>query len=94
MSNCGKRKCVVVSMELRLDDDDDGNDIVENTTPLISHSDGMKALEVALHYVEQQSSTSPIHVMLVKNGETMQQVAELPGFNKNSLLIFLMVCKL
>ncbi|GBL97827.1 hypothetical protein AVEN_145784-1 [Araneus ventricosus] len=88
MANCGKRKCVVVSMELRLDDDDDGNDIVENTTPLISHSDGMKALEVALHYVEQQSSTSPIDVMLVKNGETKQQVAELPGFKKTVYSFF------
>ncbi|GBM71995.1 hypothetical protein AVEN_167731-1 [Araneus ventricosus] len=26
-------------------DDDDGDDIVENTTSLISHTDGMKALE-------------------------------------------------
>ncbi|GBM28332.1 hypothetical protein AVEN_229516-1 [Araneus ventricosus] len=56
---CGRRKRVVVSMELRLDDDDDDrDDIVENTTSLISQTDGMKALEAALCYVEQQSSAS------------------------------------
>ncbi|GBO07831.1 hypothetical protein AVEN_75446-1 [Araneus ventricosus] len=47
-------------------DDDDGDDIVENTTSLISHTDGMKALEAALCYVEQQSSASPIDVILIK----------------------------
>ncbi|GBM21516.1 hypothetical protein AVEN_85329-1 [Araneus ventricosus] len=57
MANCEKRKRVVVSMELRLDDD--GDDIVENTTSLISHTDGMKPLEEALCYEEQQSSASP-----------------------------------
>ncbi|GBM44746.1 hypothetical protein AVEN_83874-1 [Araneus ventricosus] len=76
MANCGKRK---VSMESRLDDDD----IFENTTSLISHTDVMKALEAALCYVEQQSSAAPIDMMLIKkNGETMRQVAELLGFNK------------
>ncbi|GBM81818.1 hypothetical protein AVEN_12924-1 [Araneus ventricosus] len=34
-------------------DDDDGDDIVENTTSLISHTDGMKGLEATLCYVEQ-----------------------------------------
>ncbi|GBO32603.1 hypothetical protein AVEN_201749-1 [Araneus ventricosus] len=66
MANCGKGKRVVVPMEFRLEDDDDGDDIVENTTSLISHTDGMKALEVALFYVEQLSSASTIDVMLIK----------------------------
>ncbi|GBM63903.1 hypothetical protein AVEN_81631-1 [Araneus ventricosus] len=90
MENCEKRKRVVMSTELRLDDD--GDDIVENTTSLISHTNGMKALKAALCYVEQQASAS--HVMLIKNGETMRQVAELLGFNKKCLLIVLMVCNL
>ncbi|GBM72117.1 hypothetical protein AVEN_96206-1 [Araneus ventricosus] len=66
-ANCGKRKRVVVSTELRLDDDDDdGDDIVENTTSLISYTDGMRALEAALRYVEQRSSASPIDVTVIK----------------------------
>ncbi|GBL95500.1 Jerky -like [Araneus ventricosus] len=72
-----------------IQDDDDGDDIVENTTSLISHTDGMKAFEAALFYVEQQSLVSPIDVMLIKkNGETMRQVAELLGFNKKWLLMY------
>ncbi|GBL97181.1 hypothetical protein AVEN_144618-1 [Araneus ventricosus] len=86
MANCGKRKHVVVSMELRLNDD--GDDVVENTTSIISHMDVMKASEAALFYVEQQSSASPIDVMLIKNGETTWQVAEHLGFNKKSYTFF------
>lgn len=47
------------------ENDDDEDDIAENAS-LISHTDGMKALETALCYVEQQSSASPIDVMLIK----------------------------
>ncbi|GBN88882.1 hypothetical protein AVEN_97096-1 [Araneus ventricosus] len=50
-------------MALRLDNDDDGDDIVENTTSLTYHTDGMKVLDAALRYVEQQSSASPTDVM-------------------------------
>ncbi|GBN18990.1 hypothetical protein AVEN_43944-1 [Araneus ventricosus] len=32
-------------------DDDDGDDIVKNTTSLICHTDGIKALKAALCYV-------------------------------------------
>ncbi|GBM78774.1 hypothetical protein AVEN_81948-1, partial [Araneus ventricosus] len=72
-------------------DDDDGDDVIENTMSLMSHTEGMKALEAALCNVEQQSSAFPIDVMLIKkNGETMRQVAELLGFNKKRLLVFLM----
>ncbi|GBN74636.1 hypothetical protein AVEN_256324-1, partial [Araneus ventricosus] len=61
----------------------DGDDLVENTTSLISHTNGMKALEATFCYVEQLSSASPIDVMLIKkNGETIRKVAELLGFNK------------
>ncbi|GBN25965.1 hypothetical protein AVEN_44239-1 [Araneus ventricosus] len=70
---------------------DDGDNIIENTTSLISHTDGMKAIEAALWYMEQKSSASPIDVMLIKkkNGKTMRHVAELQGFNKKKrLLIF------
>ncbi|GBM43439.1 hypothetical protein AVEN_266456-1 [Araneus ventricosus] len=89
MANCGKRKRVVVSMALRLDNDDDGDDIVENTTSLIYHTDGMKVLDAALPYVEQQSSASPTDVMVIKKiGETMRQIAELLGFNKKSYSFF------
>ncbi|GBO03679.1 hypothetical protein AVEN_199399-1 [Araneus ventricosus] len=49
-------------MKLRLDDDDDGDDIVQNTSSLIAHTDGMEDLEAALCYVEQQSLASPIDV--------------------------------
>ncbi|GBN87904.1 hypothetical protein AVEN_154155-1 [Araneus ventricosus] len=66
MATRGKRKRVVVSMKLRLDADDDGDDIFENTTSLISDTDGMKALEAASCYAEQQSSASAIDVMLIK----------------------------
>ncbi|GBM43046.1 hypothetical protein AVEN_215174-1 [Araneus ventricosus] len=69
-------------MELRSDDDDDGDSVVEITTSLISHTVGIKTLEAALCYVDQQSSASPTDVMLIKNGETMRQAAELLGFNK------------
>ena len=52
------------------ENDDDEDDIVENAS-LISHTDGMKALETALCYVEQQSSASPIDVMLIKKMERL-----------------------
>ncbi|GBM70667.1 hypothetical protein AVEN_79309-1, partial [Araneus ventricosus] len=48
----------------------------------------MKDLEAALCYVEQQSSAPPIDVMLIKNGETMRQVAELLGFNRKKVTYF------
>ncbi|GBO30448.1 hypothetical protein AVEN_124802-1 [Araneus ventricosus] len=47
-------------------DDDDGDDIVENPTSLISNTDGMKASEAALCDMEQQPSASPIDEMLIK----------------------------
>ncbi|GBM37080.1 hypothetical protein AVEN_138133-1 [Araneus ventricosus] len=92
---CNVLSFLVVPNVLRVEnlfDDDDGDDVVENTTSLISHTDGMKASEATLCYVEQHSSASPIDVMLIKkNGETLRQVAELLGFNKKRVLIFLMV---
>ncbi|GBN10449.1 hypothetical protein AVEN_159593-1 [Araneus ventricosus] len=88
MANSGKRKYVLVSMELRLDNDDDGYDIVENITSLVSHTDGMKAFEATLCYVEQQSLAFPIDVMLIKNGETMGASCRTSRLNKKSLLIF------
>ncbi|GBM58890.1 hypothetical protein AVEN_11527-1 [Araneus ventricosus] len=69
-------------------DDEDGDDIIENPTSLISNTDGTKASESALCDMEKQSSASPIEVMLIKNGETMLQVAELLGFNKKKITHF------
>ncbi|GBN73253.1 hypothetical protein AVEN_144361-1 [Araneus ventricosus] len=61
-----------------IQDDDDGDDIIKNTTSLIRHMDGMKALEAALCYVDLQSSTSPIDVMLIK--KMAKLCGELPIF--------------
>ena len=47
--------------------DNDISDIDDpKATPIISHTDGAKALEMALCYVEQQASASSIDVMLLK----------------------------
>ena len=40
--------------------------------PIISHTDGAKALGMALCYLEQQASASFIDAILLKNGETMR----------------------
>ena len=51
--------------------------------PIISHTDGAKALEMALCYVKQQASASFINVVLFKkNGKIMQEVIELPIFRR------------
>ncbi|GBN73085.1 hypothetical protein AVEN_24699-1 [Araneus ventricosus] len=51
--------------------DNDVDDIVENITSLISHTDGMIASEAALCYVEAAViSASPIDVMLIKKMAT------------------------
>lgn len=49
-----------------IQDDDDDDDFVETATSVISHTNGMRALETALCYVEQQPSASPMDVMLIK----------------------------
>ncbi|GBM22150.1 hypothetical protein AVEN_223043-1, partial [Araneus ventricosus] len=56
----------------------DGNDNVENTTSLISNTDGMKALEAELCYAEQQSSASPIDAILLK--KMAKLCSKLPNF--------------
>ena len=57
----------IIGIVADVNQDNDVSDIDDpKATPIISHTDGVKALEMALCYVEQQESASSIDVMLLK----------------------------
>ena len=62
----------IIGADADVTQDKDDSDIGDpKATPIISHTDGAKALEMALCYVEQQASASTIDVLLLKNSEIM-----------------------
>jgi hypothetical protein len=57
--------CLVLS-EKSGQDDSNESDSDEATTEVISHTEGLEALERALLYVEQHSKASPTDVIFIK----------------------------
>jgi hypothetical protein len=58
--------CNIVLSEKSGQDDSNSSDSDEATTEVISHTEGLEALERALLYVEQHSKATPSDVIFMK----------------------------